>query len=263
MASSEDRVQEDLLKIYGLLVARFGPLDWWPAESPFEVMVGAILTQNTAWTNVEKAIKELKAAQLLSPRAIQKVDIKRLRRLIRSSGYFNQKALKLKEFVRFFLAGPFFGSLERMKEMDTQALRERLLAVKGIGPETADSIILYALDQPIFVVDAYTRRAFSRLGFLPLGVGYEETQKFFTAHLPADVALYNDFHAQIVYLGKDYCRKKPVCGDCPLAGLDRCRVEAGTTETQRHRGQEEEEEGKKGREAKSRSERKRRKRGSG
>jgi len=213
----------ELLNIYRLLLDRFGPLDWWPGETPFEVMVGAILTQNTAWTNVEKAIAAMKAESVMTPEAIASVDLRKLKRLVRPSGYYNQKATRLKTFTRFFLA-EYGGSVERMAREETSAVREKLLAVNGIGPETADSIILYALEKPIFVIDAYTRRAFSRLGCLPPDADYHEAQDFFLKHLPADVALYNDFHAQIVYLGKDYCKPKPRCGECPLQGLSRCEA---------------------------------------
>jgi endonuclease-3 related protein len=214
----------ELLRIYELLLAHFGPLHWWPAQTPFEVMVGAILTQNTAWSNVEKAIAGLKAAGLLSPQALARADMRRIKRLIRPSGYFNQKAIKLKAFVRFFMR-EFGGSMERMAAKETAELRAMLLAVKGIGPETADSILLYALGKPVFMVDAYTRRAFHRLGFLPPDADYHSTQAFFLPLLPVDVALYNEFHAQIVYLGKDYCRPTPRCPQCPLSVLRRCKID--------------------------------------
>lgn len=210
--------------MYGLLLGRFGPLHWWPADTPFEVMVGAILTQNTAWANVEKAIEALKSEGMMTARAILSADVRKLKRLIRPSGYYNQKAERLKGFVRFLLAPPYEGQIERMLEQDTQELRQTLLSLKGIGPETADSILLYALGKPVFVVDAYTRRAFSRLGFIAPDADYYETQEFFTSHLPVDVGLYNDFHAQIVWLGKDYCRTRPLCRDCPLSVIGRCRT---------------------------------------
>jgi len=220
-----DHIGKELLHIYRLLLARFGPLDWWPGDTPFEVMGGAILTQNTSWTNVEKAIDALKQADMLIPEKIKSADIRRLRRLVRPSGYYNQKAARLKDFARFLFADPYQGKIKRLKAEDTMELREKLLAVKGIGPETADSILLYALDKPVFVVDAYTRRAFYRLGYLYSDADYHETQDFFTKHLPKDIKLYNDFHAQIVYLGKDYCKTKPVCAECPLKELDRCGME--------------------------------------
>lgn len=222
--NSPAQVSAEILAIYERLLERFGPRNWWPADSPFEVMVGAILTQNTAWTNVEKAIANLKRARVLSPRALADLPRERLAELIRPSGYFNQKAARLQDFARFFQAPPFRAAVKRMKAMETGELRERLLAQKGIGPETADSILLYALAKPVFVVDAYTRRAFHRLGYLPAKAGYAETQEFFTRHLPADLDLYNDFHAQVVALGNGFCRSRPRCEDCPLKPLDRCAV---------------------------------------
>jgi endonuclease III related protein len=216
------KTRRDLLNIYNLLYKRFGPLEWWPGDSPFEVMVGAILTQNTAWTNVEKAIGALKKENALCPQTIVKMDVRRLRRLVRPSGYFNQKADRLKIFSRYFLAPPYKGSVSKMAQINLSELRDELLQIKGIGPETADSILLYALSKPIFVVDAYTRRVFSRLGYLPVDVDYQATQEFFMGHLPKDMKLYNEYHAQIVYLGKDFCKPKPKCQDCPLYPLDKC-----------------------------------------
>jgi endonuclease-3 related protein len=223
MAKTKDAEREELLRIYDLLLDRFGHLGWWPADSPFEVMVGAILTQNTAWSNVEKAVAALKKEGLLSPPKLLKADLRKLKRLIRPSGYYNQKAIKLKDFTRFYMK-EYAGSLKRMANRDVETLREKLLAVRGVGPETADSILLYALEKPVFVVDAYTRRAFARLGYLPPGVDYETAREFFTRHLPRDVPLYNDFHAQIVYLGKDYCKTRPLCEECPLRPLNRCSM---------------------------------------
>ncbi len=215
-------IEEQLKHIYRILLSEFGHRNWWPGDSPFEVMVGAILTQNTSWKNVEKAMDALKSEGMLSPAAIRKADKKRLRRLIRPSGYYNQKAEKLKSFVRFF-EREYGSSIERIKQQETDNLREKLLSVRGIGEETADSILLYALEKPVFVVDAYTRRAFSRLGFLQKDPSYQETQELFSMNLPRDPALYNDFHAQIVYLGKDFCRKKPLCERCPLSVLEMCQ----------------------------------------
>jgi len=219
MKKTEKRPQPAPLDIHRLLSAHFGPLHWWPGETPFEVMVGAILTQNTAWTNVEKAIAALKAEGLLDPAALAAADPDLLRRLIRPSGYYNQKAERLLLFVRWLLDKPWRGSLDALRRADTADLRERLLALKGIGPETADSILLYALDHPVFVIDAYTRRIFSRLGLTAPDATYADLQEWFVSRLPADRALFNEFHAQIVYLGKDYCRKEPRCGECPLSGF--------------------------------------------
>lgn len=208
------------------LFVALGPQHWWPASKsggPFEVIVGAILTQSTAWSNVERAIANLRRARRLTPRAIERVPLPRLARLIRPSGYFRQKAKKLKAFVRFLRAG-YGGSLARMFRTPTAELREQLLAVHGIGPETADSILLYAGRHPVFVVDAYTRRVLLRHGLiaekptrlLP-GSSYEEMRAFFESSLPRDAQLFNEFHALLVHVGKDWCRpREPKCDTCPL-----------------------------------------------
>ena len=224
-ASPTPRAGSDLLAIFRRLYKHFGPLRWWPAETPFEIMVGAILTQNTAWTNVEKAIAGLKGAGLLEPEALLAADPDLVRRLIRPSGYYNQKTERILDFARFLLDKPGRGSIAALAREDTAALRRRLLALRGIGPETADSILLYALGHPVFVIDAYTRRIFSRLGLISPAAGYGEIQEYFTRRLPADRKLYNEFHAQIVYLGKDYCRRRPRCEACPLSPLGSCRIE--------------------------------------
>jgi len=211
--------QLSLLEIHDRLLERFGALHWWPADTPFEVCVGAILTQNTAWTNVEKAIHALKQAGLMSPDALQGCDPEKLARFIRPAGYFNLKSRRLKDFTTWLFLN-HQGSLERMFAADWQELRVELLGVRGIGPETADSILLYAGDRPSFVVDAYTRRLFQRLGLLPESAGYEETRALFMNNLPQDPALFNEYHAQIVQQCKQFCRKKPLCSDCPL--FDSC-----------------------------------------
>ena len=191
---------------------------WWPAKTPFEVIVGAILTQNTAWTNVERAIKNLRREQLLTSTAIERVSQARLARLIRPSGYFRQKAKKLKMFGRF-LRERHGGSLTRMFRTPTAALREQLLGVHGIGPETADSILLYAGGHPVFVVDAYTHRILGRHDVTNGQPDYEAVRSLFETNLPKDAALYNEFHALIVNVGKNWCRKsRPRCGECPLLG---------------------------------------------
>src|SRR6185437_1980412 len=201
---------------YEALFAHLGPQNWWPARTPFEVIVGAILTQNTSWTNVERAIANLRHERLLNPRAIERVAFARLASLIRSSGYFRQKAKKLKAFVRF-LRTEYSGSLARMFRTPTLELRENLLAVHGIGPETADSILLYAGHKDVFVVDAYTRRIFSRHGWVPEDVSYEELRSKIEAALPRDVSRYNEFHALLVMTGKNWCRtREPRCSECPL-----------------------------------------------
>jgi endonuclease-3 related protein len=211
---------------YDTLFAAFGPQHWWPSSKsggPFEIIVGAILTQSTAWTNVEKAIANLRRARMLTPRAIERIPIARLARLIRPSGYFRQKAKKLRAFVRF-LRNDYGGSLTRMFRTPTAELREKLIAVHGIGPETADSILLYAGAHPAFVVDAYTRRILLRHGIiaekatrlLP-GSSYEEMRILFESSLPRDPRLFNEFHALLVHTGKHFCRpREPRCDSCPL-----------------------------------------------
>jgi endonuclease III related protein len=201
---------------YQALFDKLGPQNWWPAKTSIEVIVGAILTQNTSWTNVERAIANLRRERLLTPLALERVPFARLASLIRSSGYFRQKAKKLKAFVRFLRAG-YAGSLARMFQTPTAELREKLLAVHGIGPETADSILLYAGKKDVFVVDAYTKRIFARHGFVPQDVPYEELRSLIEAALPRDVSRYNEFHALLVQVGKNWCRpREPRCADCPL-----------------------------------------------
>ncbi len=206
--------------VFTLMFNRFGPLSWWPAETPFEVCVGAILTQNTAWTNVEKAIAALKSAGVISPKSFRDIDPEELARLIRPAGYFNLKSRRLKDFITWLYLR-YDGSLEQMFNGGWESLRSDLLQVRGIGPETADSILLYAGNKPSFVVDAYTRRLFHRLGFLPEDAGYDETRDLFMDRLPSDVQLFNEYHAQIVEQCKQYCRIKPHCSGCPLFAI--CR----------------------------------------
>ena len=201
---------------YDALFAAHGPQEWWPGRTAFEVIVGAILTQNTSWTNVEIAIRNLRREKLLTPRAIETVPFARLAGLIRSSGYFRQKAKKLKCFVRF-LRSDFGGSQKKMFAMPTATLREKLLSVHGIGPETADSILLYAGKHAVFVVDAYTRRMLERHQLATPGQSYNEIRQLFERNLPADAPLYNEYHALIVRTGKEYCRtRNPRCKECPL-----------------------------------------------
>jgi len=204
------------VEIYEALWQHFGPQHWWPGETPFEIAVGAILTQNTAWKNVEKAINNLKRANLLTPQALYELPYAYLIQLIRPAGFFNVKAKRLKHFLHF-LFNEYKGNLEKMFAEDTDALREKLLRVPGIGPETADSILLYAGNKPSFVVDAYTRRVLSRHNLILEEADYEEIRNFFMEHLPEDVQLFNEYHALFVALGKNYCRpKKPLCENCPL-----------------------------------------------
>ena len=204
-----------LLEIYDKLYAFYGPQHWWPGDSPFEVAVGAILTQNTNWTNVEKAIANLRTARVLSARALYRVPTAELALLIRPSGYFNIKALRLKAFLAFILTS-YGGSMKKMGKGDTSSLRQDLLNVRGIGPETADSILLYALDKPVFVIDAYTKRVMSRHGILDHGASYDEYQRMFHELPGNDIRLFNEYHALLVMVGKDYCKPKPRCENCPL-----------------------------------------------
>lgn len=209
-----------LKEIYQILFRKFGPQHWWPAQTPFEVMVGAILVQNTNWANTERAIRNLKVKKLLSPQKLKVVSVKSLATAIKPAGYFNVKAKRLKNFINF-LFKTYGGNLTKMRSQDGEVLRRQLLGVNGIGPETADSILLYALDKPYFVVDAYTRRIFVRHGFLKGKCEYAQVQKFFTQRLPKDRKLYNEYHALIVRLAKDFCRTKPLCDKCPLEFLQR------------------------------------------
>lgn len=204
---------------YRRLRSSFGGQRWWPADTPFEVMVGAILTQNTSWLNVEKAISNLKSHNLLRPHKLSKLPLKRLASLIRPSGYYNIKAKRLKSFLKFFI-GNYGGDIKKMRETKPLFLREQLLCVNGIGPETADSILLYALDMPFFVVDAYTKRVLLRHGLIEEGASYGEVQKLFTQNIKKEVKLFNEYHALLVKLGKEYCLKnKPKCDICPLRSL--------------------------------------------
>jgi len=207
---------EQLATIFFRLLEQFGPRFWWPAETPFEVCIGAILTQNTAWTNVEKAISALKNEGLLTIQGIEAIETPLLAELIRPSGYYNVKSVRIKGFVQW-LRQHHSGSLEIMFSGEWRKLREELLTVAGIGPETCDSILLYAGEKPTFVVDAYTRRLFHRLGVLRGDSGYDETRQMFMEHLPGDVQLFNEYHALIVQECKTFCRTRPLCGDCPLA----------------------------------------------
>src|SRR5579862_6182504 len=219
LRSTRSQRENTVLPLYYKTLSRaIGPMHWWPAKTPFEVVVGAILTQNTAWSNVERAIAALRDARLLTPAAIAQVPQARLARMIRSSGYFRQKAKKLKNLVRF-LNEEYDGSLARMFRTPTQLLREQLLSVWGIGRETADSILLYAGEHPVFVVDAYTHRILERHGLVSDGrPDYEGVRAMFERELPRSVALYNEFHALLVHVGKHWCRtREPQCELCPLA----------------------------------------------
>ncbi len=204
---------ERLRTIYDRLLAQHGPQGWWPGETAFEVMVGAILTQNTAWSNVEKAINNLKAADKLSPQRITRCRMATLAKLLRPSGYFNVKAARLREFCHWYLRQ---GGFEALQRMPTDELRSTLLGIKGIGPETADDMLLYAFDRAVFVVDAYTRRLFSRLGVLRGGEHYETIRLSVEHAMKAEAILYNEYHALVVVHAKNVCKVKPCCDDCYL-----------------------------------------------
>jgi endonuclease III related protein len=233
-----------ILDYYRALLLRWGPQNWWPAQSRFEVIVGAYLTQNTNWLNVEKAMANLRKESALSPRAIRELPLERLQELIRSSGYYRQKAIKLKMFVEY-LHQKYAGSLDRMFAQPTAQLRNELLALNGVGPETADSILLYAGNHPVFVVDAYTRRILERHGLITAATKYEEIRAMMEnaissatpdsqstiavandpRHKPSRISRmrrtelaqhYNELHALIVRAGSQFCRSSPLCMSCPL-----------------------------------------------
>jgi len=215
-AASLSPAGERLKAIFLRLLEHFGPRSWWPAETPFEICIGAILTQNTAWTNVEKAVSALKVADVLTVEGIEAIEAGLLAELIRPSGCYNVKSVRIKGFVEW-LRERHSGSLDVMFDREWRELRKELLKVTGIGPETCDSILLYAGEKPTFVVDAYTRRLFHRLELLPANAGYEETRQLFMEHLPGDARLFNEYHALIVEECKTFCRTRPLCGHCPLA----------------------------------------------
>jgi endonuclease III related protein len=212
---SPDRTGQRLDDMFHLLLEHFGPQDWWPAETEVEVIVGAILTQNTNWSNVEKAIANLKRSGLLDIACLNSISVEALAQEIRPAGYYNIKAKRLKNLIDF-IQERYGGDMESLLGEDTAVLRQGLLSVKGIGPETADSILLYAAGRPVFVVDAYTHRILSRHALMGSSATYDELQGYFQDHLPEDQALFNDFHALIVKTGKHYCRKRPLCPQCPL-----------------------------------------------
>ena len=209
------KTNQKLQDIYKRLYECYGPQHWWPAEEPFEVMVGAILTQSAAWANVEKAIINLKMAGMLKPAALRAISAEELAVLIHACGYFNMKTRKLKALADW-LGEQFSDRLEKMRCIDTDSLRGSLLEVHGVGEETADSILLYACDKPVFVIDAYTRRIVDRLGLRIKGTKYSDYQSYFVNNLPLDTRLFNEYHALLVALGKNHCCKVPVCKGCCL-----------------------------------------------
>lgn len=207
---------ELLWRMYKILADSLGPSHWWPGETPFEVAVGAILTQNTNWSNVQKAIHRLREQDLLQPEKMWSISEEELSQLIKPAGYFRLKSRRLKNFLSFLHAECDFY-LQELGNMDMDALRPKLLEIKGIGPETADSILLYALGKPSFVVDAYTKRILNRHFLVHEDIDYHELRDFFMDRLPADASLFNEYHALLVRTGNSWCRKKnPVCNECPL-----------------------------------------------
>ncbi len=233
--------KERIRKTFKLLFNKFGPQFWWPGDTPFEIMVGAVLTQQTAWRNVEKAIKNLKAKNKLSPSEIYRISCAELAEIIKPAGFYNLKACRLKEFVKFFVE-KYEADERKMADTETLKLREELLSVRGIGKETADSILLYALNKPIFVTDAYTKRIYLRLGVLSGKETYDEIRKLFESALSneeflnyirdnfdfegdARVYVFKEMHALIVREGKEFCKKKPLCAECPLKEI--CKMKGG------------------------------------
>jgi endonuclease-3 related protein len=207
--------QETLLHIYDTLLEQYGPQHWWPGDTPFEIAVGAILTQNTNWSNVEKAINNIKRANALKAQTLGSLASEELEALIRPAGYYRIKTKRLKNFLTWLMENGD-GQLENLAHHNTYDLREDLIAINGIGPETADSILLYALNRPIFVVDTYTARMATRHGLIEPPFGYHELQDLFQSNLPQDTQLFNEYHALIVQIGKNFCKPKPKCLSCPL-----------------------------------------------
>lgn len=220
----------DLAALYRVLEGAYGARNWWPARTPFEMMVGAVLTQNTAWSNVEKALANFGGPP--EPAQIDAMPLPELTALIRPSGFYNQKAPRLKALTRWYAR--YGWDIDKARAADGAMLRAELLAVSGIGNETADSILLYALEKPYFVIDKYTRRLLERLGFDP-PPGYDALAAFFTARLERDVALYNQYHALIVEHSKRHCKAAPQCAGCPLAqGCERRGVERKQDSKDKH-----------------------------
>lgn len=212
-------MKKKLEEIYNILLAQFGHQNWWPDDTPFEIALGAILTQNTSWTNVEKAITNIKDRNLLDPGSLHNLPPEELAQIIKPAGYFRVKAKRLKNFLNF-LFDNYQGSLENLEHVSTDMLKTQLLEINGIGPETADSILLYALNRPVFVVDTYTARIAVRHHLIEPDLDYQSLQYLFESNLtPPDTQLYNEFHALLVMIGKNYCKPKPRCDLCPLNHL--------------------------------------------
>ena len=220
-----------LSAVYRRLFSAFGPQHWWPGETPFEVAVGAILTQNTSWTNASRAVRELKRLNLLDPRRLSRMPQRRLAQIIRSCGYFNQKAKRLKVFVRYLLKN-YGGRMDRMRTVPAGRLREELLGLWGIGPETADSILLYALEKPLFVVDAYTRRVLARHSLISWQAPYDQIQRLFDPFPEGGrgrVKMFNEYHALFVQTGKSFCTTRyPRCSECPIRHVGTLKLEPKT-----------------------------------
>jgi endonuclease-3 related protein len=207
------------MKAYERMLAKFGPQHWWPGDSPFEIMIGAVLVQNTAWRNVERAIENLRSAGVMEPHALYEVPPTELAELVRPAGYYQLKTKRLRNLLRL-LVEQYDGSLEAMFNTGLAALREQLLTINGIGPETADAILLYAGGMPTFVIDTYTHRILARHGWLDYDASYAEIKDYFESTLPEDAALYNEYHALLVRVGKEYCKRtSPNCEACPLAEM--------------------------------------------
>jgi endonuclease-3 related protein len=208
-----------LMEVYERMLAKFGPQNWWPGDSPFEIMVGAVLVQNTAWRNVEHAINNLREAGIMEPHALYKVPPEELAELIRPAGYYQVKTKRLRNLLRYLIE-QHDGSLEAMFSRSAASLRADLLEINGIGSETADAILLYAGGLPTFVVDTYTHRILARHGWLDYEASYADIKDYFESALPEDASLYNEYHALLVRIGKDYCKRTaPNCDGCPLADL--------------------------------------------
>lgn len=205
-------------KVFRRLLEAYGPQAWWPGESPLEVMLGAVLVQNTSWRNVERALENLRNANYFCVEKLAAVDREKLAELIRPAGYYRIKAKRLQRLMQF-VENHYAGSIDAMHRAEPDALREQLLSVHGIGPETADSILLYALEKPVMVVDTYTLRVFARHGWVAHQANYAELQARLGSDLPREAAVYNELHALLVKVGQQHCRKKPLCDGCPLAPL--------------------------------------------
>ncbi len=213
------KTRHQLMDAYKRMYKTIGPRNWWPGDTTFEIIVGAILTQNTAWRNVAKAIQNLKDKELLTPAKLNALPIKKLASIIRPAGYYNIKAVRLKNFLNF-LFSKYSGKITKMFKTPLPKLRKELLEVNGVGPETADSILLYAGGLPIFVIDAYTKRIFFRHNLIDENCDYHKLQGIFMKHLPCDSQLFNEYHALLVWVGHHLCKRTPKCEECPLQGIE-------------------------------------------